>query len=134
MSSVKGILRGIHFQKGYKAQAKIVRCVSGAVLDVSVDLRHVCPAYKQQIAVELSVVYKKQLLIPRGFGHSFVIWTDEVEFLYKEDNYYAPEADVCIHWNDPEIGVDCGVKDPILSAKDKNNPFLKDLGILFECI
>ena len=131
MSSVKGTLRGIHFQKGDKAQAKLVRCVKGAVLDVAVDLRHESTTYKQWIAVELSAENKKQLMIPRGFGHGFVTLTDEVEFLYKADNYYAPEADGGIRWNDPEIGVDWGVENPILSAKDEKNPFLKDLGEVF---
>ena len=131
MSAVKGTLRGIHFQKGDKAQAKLVRCVRGAVLDVAVDLRHDSPTYKQWEAVVLSEENKKQLLIPRGFGHGFVTLTDEVEFLYKADNYYAPEADAGIRWNDPEIGVEWGVENPILSAKDEKNPFLKDLGILF---
>ena len=131
MSSVKGTLRGIHFQKGDKAQAKLVRCVRGAVLDVAVDLRHKSSTYKQWVAVELSAENKKQLLIPRGFGHGFVTLTDEVEFLYKADNYYAPEADGGIRWNDPEIGVDWGVENPILSAKDEKNPLLKDVGIIF---
>lgn len=131
MSSVKGTLRGIHFQKGDKAQAKLVRCVKGAVLDVAVDLRHESPTYKQWVAVELSAENKKQLMIPRGFGHGFVTLTDEVEFLYKADNYYAPEADGGVRWNDPEIGVDWGVENPILSAKDEKNPFLKDLGEVF---
>lgn len=131
MSSVKGTLRGIHFQKGDKAQAKLVRCVKGAVLDVAVDLRHESPTYKQWVAVELSAENKKQLMIPRGFGHGFVTLTDEVEFLYKADNYYAPEADGGIRWNDPEIGVDWGVDKPIISAKDEKNPFLKDLGEVF---
>lgn len=131
MSSVKGTLRGIHFQKGDKAQAKLVRCVRGAVLDVAVDLRHESPSYKQWVAVELSAENKKQLLIPRGFGHGFVTLTDEVEFLYKADNYYAPEADGGIRWNDPEIGVDWGVEKPILSAKDEKNPLLKDAGVIF---
>ena len=131
MSSVKGTLRGIHFQNGDKAQAKLVRCVKGAVLDVAVDLRHESPTYKQWVAVELSAENKKQLMIPRGFGHGFVTLTDEVEFLYKADNYYAPEADGGIRWNDPEIGVDWGVENPILSAKDEKNPFLKDLGEVF---
>ena len=131
MSSVKGTLRGIHFQKGDKAQAKLVRCVKGAVLDVAVDLRHDSPTYKQWVGVELSEENKRQLLIPRGFGHGFVTLTDEVEFLYKADNYYAPEADAGVRWNDPEIGVDWGVEEPILSAKDEKHPFLKDLGIVF---
>lgn len=96
LSTVKGTLRGIHFQKGNKAQAKLVRCVRGAVLDVAVDLRHDSPTYKQWIGVELSEENKKQLLIPRGFGHGFVTLTDYVEFLYKADNYYAPEAELYI--------------------------------------
>lgn len=125
-STVKGTLRGIHFQRGEKAQAKLVRCVKGAVLDVAVDLRPSSPTYKQWVAVELSAENKKQLLIPRGFGHGFVTLTDEVEFLYKADNYYAPEADGGIRWNDPELGVQWGVTDPVLSQKDANAPFLKD--------
>ena len=125
-STVKGTLRGIHFQKGDKAQAKLVRCARGAVLDVAVDLRPGSPTYKQWVAVELSAENKRQLLIPRGFGHGFVTLTDEVEFLYKADNYYAPEADGGIRWNDPELGVDWGVTAPILSDKDSKSSFLKD--------
>lgn len=130
-STVKGTLRGIHFQKGDKAQAKLVRCVKGAVLDVAVDLRKNSPTFKQWVGVELSAENKKQLLIPRGFGHGFVSLTDDVEFLYKADNYYAPEADAGIRWNDPEIGVEWGVENPFLSEKDKKNPFLKDCKELF---
>ncbi|MCL1604581.1 dTDP-4-dehydrorhamnose 3,5-epimerase [Phascolarctobacterium sp. ET69] len=130
-STVKGTLRGIHFQKGDKAQAKLVRCVKGAVLDVAVDLRKNSPTFKQWVGVELSEENKKQLLIPRGFGHGFVTLTDDVEFLYKADNYYAPEADAGIRWNDPDIGVEWGIENPILSEKDKKNPFLKDCRELF---
>ena len=128
-STVKGTLRGIHFQKGDKAQAKLVRCVKGAVLDVAVDLRKNSSTFKQWVGVELSEENKKQLLIPRGFGHAFVTLTDDVEFLYKADNYYAPEADAGIRWNDPDIGVEWGIENPILSDKDKNNPFLKNAEI-----
>ena len=130
-STVKGTLRGIHFQKGDKAQAKLVRCVKGAVLDVAVDLRRSSHTFKQWVGVELSEENKKQLLIPRGFGHGFVTLTDDVEFLYKADNYYAPEADAGIRWNDPDIGIEWGVENPILSEKDKKNPFLKDCKELF---
>lgn len=130
-STVKGTLRGIHFQKGDKAQAKLVRCVKGAVLDVAVDLRKNSPTFKQWVSVELSAENKKQLLIPRGFGHGFLTLTDDVEFLYKADNYYAPEADAGIRWNDPDIGVEWGLENPILSEKDRKNPFLKDCKCLF---
>lgn len=130
-STVKGTLRGIHFQKGNKAQAKLVRCVKGVVLDVAVDLRKNSPTFKQWVGVELSAENKKQLLIPRGFGHGFVTLTDDVEFLYKADNYYALEADAGIRWNDPDIGIEWGVENPILSEKDKKNPFLKDCKELF---
>lgn len=130
-STVKGTLRGIHFQKGDKAQAKLVRCIKGVVLDVAVDLRKNSPTFKQWVGVELSAENKKQLLIPRGFGHGFVTLTDDVEFLYKADNYYAPEADAGIRWNDPDIGVEWGIENPILSEKDKKNPFLKDCKELF---
>ena len=125
-STVKGTLRGIHFQRGDKAQAKLVRCARGAVLDVAVDLRPASPTYKQWVAVELSAENKKQLMIPRGFGHGFVTLTDDVEFLYKADNFYAPEADGGIRWNDPELAIDWGTDAPILSDKDANAPFLKD--------
>ena len=130
-STVKGTLRGIHFQKDDKAQAKLVRCIKGAVLDVAVDLRKNSPTFKQWVGVELSAENKKQLLIPRGFGHGFVTLTDDVEFLYKADNYYAPEADAGIRWNDPNLGVEWGVENPILSEKDKKNPLLKDSKELF---
>ena len=130
-STVKGTLRGIHFQKDDKAQAKLVRCVKGAVLDVAVDLRKNSPTFKQWVGVELSEENKKQLLIPRGFGHGFVTLTDDVEFLYKADNYYAPEAEGGIRWNDPDIGVVWGVENPILSEKDKVNPLLKEYEDLY---
>lgn len=130
-STIRGTLRGIHFQIGDKAQAKLVHCINGSVLDVVVDLRKNSPTFKQWVGIELSAENKKQLLIPRGFGHGFVTLTDDVEFLYKADNYYAPEADAGIRWNDPEIGVEWGVENPILSEKDKKNPFFKDFKNLF---
>lgn len=126
-STVKGTVRGIHFQKGKWCQAKLVRCTRGAVLDIAVDLRKSSSTYKQWISVELSEDNKKQIMVPRGFGHAFVTLTDHVEFMYKADNYYAPESEGGIRWNDPEIGVEWGVADPVLSAKDKINPFFKDI-------
>lgn len=131
-SAVKGTLRGIHFQRGEKAQAKLVQCVRGAVLDVAVDLQPGSPTYKKWVGVELSAENRLQMLIPRGFGHGFVTLTDDVEFLYKVDNPYAPEADGGIRWSDPEIGIDWGVERPILSDKDRHAPFLKDTVTGFE--
>ncbi len=130
-SAQKGVLRGLHFQKGEASQAKLVRCAKGAVLDVAVDMRKGSPTYKKWVSVELSAENKRQLLIPRGFLHGFVTLTDQVEFLYRADNFYAPEADRNVRWNDPEIGVDWGVADPILSEKDSNAPLLKDSDIDF---
>ncbi len=126
LSTVKGTLRGIHFQRGDKAQAKLVRCVRGAVLDVAVDLRPSSPTYLQWISAELSEANNKMFLIPKGFGHGFLTLTDHCEFLYKADACYAPEADGGIRWNDPDIGIDWPVTAPILSEKDKCAPFLKD--------
>ena len=91
------------------------------------DLRKKSPTYKQWVGVELSEENKKQFLIPRGFGHGFVTLTDHVEFMYKADNYYAPQADGGILWNDPTIGVDWGVQNPILSEKDKKNPTFAEI-------
>jgi len=125
-SSVKGTLRGIHFQRGEYSQAKLVRCVRGAVLDVAVDLRPESPTYGQWTAVELSAENKRQFLIPRRFGHGFVTLTDEVEFLYKADNFYAPAFDGGIRWNDAALGIDWGVEAPVLSEKDSALPLWKD--------
>ena len=124
--SCYGVVRGLHFQQPPYAQSKLVRVVKGRVLDVAVDLRPSSPTYKLWVSVELSEENKRQLLIPRGFGHGFVTLTDHVEFLYKADNYYAPEADGGIRWNDPELAVDWGVENPVLSQKDQNSPWLKD--------
>lgn len=125
-STQKGTLRGIHFQRGRWSQAKLVRCARGAVLDVAVDLRPESPTYKQWVAVELSAENKRQLLIPRRMGHGFVTLTGDVEFLYKADNFYAPEHEGGIRWDDPELNIDWGVENPVLSAKDRNSPLLKD--------
>ena len=130
-SASKGVLRGLHYQKGEAAQAKIVRCTRGAVLDVAVDMRKSSPTYKKWVSVELSAENHRQVLVPRGFIHGFLSLTDDVEFLYKVDNYYSKEADSGIRWNDPELGVDWGIKDPILSDKDKNSPYLHESDIDF---
>lgn len=130
-SAIKGTLRGLHFQNGDASQAKLVRCGRGAVLDVAVDLRKGSPTYKKWAAVELSSENKRQLLIPRGFAHGFLTLTDDVEFLYKEDGYYAPAADRNIIWNDPEIGISWGFENPILSEKDQKAPRLCDSDVDF---
>ena len=122
----KGTLRGIHFQNAPMAQAKLVRVTQGAVLDVAVDLRKGSPTYKQWVAVELSEQNKRMLFIPRGFGHGFVTLTDDVAFCYKVDNLYSKECDRGIRYNDPDIGVDWGIADPILSQKDTTSPMLTD--------
>jgi len=126
-STVKGTLRGIHFQKGEQAQAKLVRCIRGAVLDVAVDLRPSSSTYGKWVGMELSEENRKQLLIPRGFGHGFVTLTDHVEFLYKADNFYAPKAEGGIRWNDPELAIDWGIDEPVLSPKDQALPWLRDV-------
>lgn len=130
-SAQKGTLRGLHFQLNPKAQAKLVRCTRGAILDVAVDLRKGSPTYKKWVSVELSAENKKQLFIPKGFAHGFLTLTDDVEVQYKADEYYAPEFDRSIAYNDMEIGISWGVLNPILSAKDKSAPKLCDSDINF---
>ena len=122
----KGTLRGIHFQNEPMAQAKLVRVTKGAVLDVAVDLRKGSPTYMQWSGAELSAENKRMLYIPRGFGHGFVTLTDDVEFCYKVDNIYSRECDRGIRFDDPAIGVDWGITEPILSAKDMSSPLLAD--------
>jgi len=126
-SAHKGTLRGIHFQKPPMAQAKLVRCSRGALMDFAVDLRPDSSSFKQWIGVELSAENKKQLFVPRGFGHGFISLTDDVEIIYKADNYYSPEHDAGVLWSDSDIGIDWDCEKPILSEKDKVLPLLKDL-------
>ena len=121
-----GVVRGLHFQKGVHAQAKLVRVVKGAVLDVAVDLRPGSPTYGRYEAVELTGENHRQLFIPRGFAHGFSVLSEEVVFQYKCDNYYCPEAEGAVAWNDPTLAIDWRVpaEDVILSEKDKHHPFL----------
>lgn len=123
-----GVLRGLHYQKGEFAQAKLVRVVKGCVLDVAVDIRKSSPTFGQYVAVELSEDNKKQLYIPRGFAHGFVVKSQEAVFCYKVDNVYAPQSEAGIVYNDPTINVEWGVpeKDVLLSAKDTVSPKLLD--------
>lgn len=122
----KGTLRGLHFQMDPMAQSKLVRVVKGAVLDVAVDIRKNSPTYLKWVSVELSEENKRQFFIPQGFAHGFVTLTDNVQFVYKCDNFYSKECDRSIRFDDPEIGVEWGITDPIVSDKDKNAPLLKD--------
>lgn len=119
-SSRYGVVRGLHYQKGAASQAKLVRVVSGKVLDVAVDLRKDSPSFGKHVAVELSGENHRQLFIPRGFAHGFSVLSESVVFQYKCDNYYAPEAECGVAWDDPDLGIDWKVPADkvILSAKD----------------
>lgn len=125
-SKGKDILRGLHFQNNPMAQAKLVRCTEGAILDVAVDIRKGSDTYLKWVAVELSAENKRQLMIPRGFAHGFKTLTDNVMVQYKVDNLYCKDCDRGIKWDDPEIGVKWGCNAPTLSAKDSTSPMLKD--------
>lgn len=131
-SATKGTLRGLHFQTNPKSQTKLLRCTRGEILDAAVDLRRSSPTYKKWVSVKLSAENKKQFLIPKGFAHGFVTLTDDVEVQYKVDEYYAPECDRSVRFDDPEIGVNWGVTDPILSKKDLSAPLLKDSDVDFK--
>ena len=128
----KDTLRGLHFQKNPFSQAKLVRCIRGAVLDVAVDLRKSSPTYKKWIAVELTEENKKQLFIPRGFAHGILSLTDNVEVYYKVDKHYHKQSEGFLHFNDPEINIDWGISEPILIERDVTAPFLKDSDINFD--
>ena len=129
-----GVLRGLHFQKPPYAQSKLVRVVKGAVLDVAVDIRRGSPTFGQHVAVELTEDNHRQLFIPRGFAHGFSVLTDEVIFQYKCDNFYAPQAEGAIAWDDPDLGIDWRIPADkiILSAKDTAHPRLKDIESSFD--
>ena len=121
-----GVLRGLHFQKGEHAQAKLVRVVSGSVLDVAVDLREGSSTYGKWHAEELTGENHRMVFIPRGFAHGFAVLSEEVVFQYKCDNFYCPAAEGGIAWNDPGLGIDWRLPeaDILLSEKDKHHPFL----------
>lgn len=132
--SSKGVMRGLHFQKPPFAQAKLVRCVRGRVLDVAVDIRKGSPTYGRHVAVELTGDNHLQFFIPRGFAHGFAVLSDEALFQYKCDNYYAPQADGGISIEDKSLGIDWRMptSDVLLSEKDKHHPLLKDFDSPFE--
>ncbi|MBE0448481.1 MAG: dTDP-4-dehydrorhamnose 3,5-epimerase [Actinobacteria bacterium] len=124
--SAKGVLRGLHYQKDPMSQGKLVRCIRGLILDVAVDIRKGSPTYGRSISVILSEENKKLLWVPRGFAHGFITLEDDTEVIYKVDNPYSPEHDRGIAWNDPVIGIDWPLDSPSLSAKDTNQPLLKE--------
>lgn len=126
--STRGVLRGLHFQKGEYSQAKLVRVILGRVLDVAVDLRQHSPHFGQYVAVELSEENKKQFFIPRGFAHGFLVLSPEAVFTYKVDNVYAPQAEGSLFYADPELGIPWTIPaaELILSPKDAQAPLLKE--------
>ena len=138
MSAKKGTLRGLHFQNNPMAQAKLVRCTKGAVIDVAVDIRKGSPTYKQWVSVELSAENKRQFFIPRGFAHGFIALTSDVIFQYKCDNLYNKESEAAIRWD--SVGIDWNKHYNgyfgliLLSDKDKKNPTLNEIdrGLLFD--
>lgn len=119
--SHRNVLRGIHFQAPPKAQGKLVRVVKGSVIDVAVDLRKDSPTYGRHVKVLLSGENKRQLWIPAGFGHGFLSLEEGTVFAYKCTDYYAPETEGTIRWNDPDLDIDWGTGDPIVSAKDRDS-------------
>ncbi len=123
-----GVLRGLHYQKGEFSQAKLVRVIKGKVLDVAVDIRRSSPTFGQHVMVELSEENKRQLFIPRGFAHGFLVLSDEAIFTYKVDNVYAPQAEAGIRWNDPELAIEWPIDPKVVSTskKDLVQPLLKD--------
>ena len=123
--SAKGVLRGLHFQKPPFDQAKLVRCIEGEVLDIAVDIRKKSKTYGKHVAVLLSGDNKRQLFVPRGFAHGFLVLSDSATFAYKVDNTYAPDHDAGIRWKDKELNIEWGMEDSevIVSKKDAELPF-----------
>jgi len=126
-SSRKGVLRGLHFQRAPHAQAKLLRCVRGRVLDVAVDIRRGSPTFGRHVAVELSDENHAILFVPRGLAHGYLTLTDEADVLYKVDAPYAAQAEGGLAWNDPDVGIAWPVADPVLSERDRRWPRLRDL-------
>ncbi len=125
--SARGTLRGLHFQLK-NPQSKLCRAVRGAVLDVAVDVRVGSPHFGRHVAVELSAQNKRLIYVPRGFAHGFVVLSDEAEFLYKCDDFYAPGDEGSVAWNDPQIGIDWKLEiEPLLSGKDAAAPLLDSI-------
>lgn len=127
--SRRGVLRGLHFQAGEYSQAKLVRVSRGTVLDVVVDLRQDSPTYGRHVSVELTVSSGRQLFVPRGFAHGFVVLSDDAQFQYKVDNVYAPQSECTLRFDDPALGIDWVLprEELILSAKDCHGIELKNV-------
>ena len=132
--SSKGVLRGLHYQLPPYAQTKLVRVIQGSVLDVAVDIRKESPTFGKYVAIELNATNKKQILIPRGFAHGFVVLEEDTIFAYKVDNYYSPECDRGIAFDDKDLNIDwlLNSNELQLSAKDKVQPKLSETNELFE--
>lgn len=132
--SSRGVMRGLHFQRPPHAQAKLVRCVRGSVLDVAVDIRKGSPTYGKYVSCLLTEDNHRQFFIPRGFAHGFAVLSETAVFQYKCDNYYCPEADGGISIADPSLGIDWGLDtaEAILSDKDKQHPMFKDFVTPFD--
>jgi len=125
--STKGVLRGLHYQSNPNAQGKLVRCIQGEILDVTVDIRKNSPFFGKWVAEKLSAENKKMMYIPVGFAHGFLVLSETAELCYKvHGGEYAPECDRGVFWNDPDIGIDWGTDQVILSDKDSRLPLLKD--------
>ncbi len=131
LSAEPGVLRGLHYQLNPKAQTKLIRVISGAIYDVIVDIRKDSPTFGQWQGFILSEYNKRQLLVPQGFAHGFCTLVPATQVLYKVDEYYSPEHDRGILWNDPALGIDWPVDQPILSDKDTRQPLLKDADLNF---
>lgn len=134
LSLKRGTIRGIHFQNDPYAQSKLIRCTQGSLLDIAVDLRKGSPTYKKWEAVILSAENRKQLYIPKGFGHVCMSLVDNTEGQYKVDAFYAPEYDRAIAWNDPEIGIEWPEIKPVVSPKDQRAPKLSESDVNFAFI
>lgn len=131
-SAEKGTLRGLHCQVNPTSQSKLLTCIRGEIMDVAVDIRKGSPTYMKWTSVILSGENKKSFFIPKGCLHGFVTLTDDVEVMYKVDEFYCPGDDRSIKFDDPEIGVDWGIETPILSKKDLSAPLLKDSDVSFD--
>lgn len=132
MSARRGTLRGLHYQTAPHVQDKLVRCTRGAILDVAVDFRRGSPGFGKWVSVELSATNGQQLLVPKGFLHGFVTLEDACEVQYKCSDFYAPECDAGIRWDDPELAIDWRLEAmPLLSAKDAVQPLARDVGAPF---